>query len=201
MKKLLYFALATLSLVFASCSVNKNSVHAGYLRSDKLETGQQLTIQPSNHEKLTTIDIPVWGVISQTNFSDIQVNAPKYEDQGFKNSAVKPIHASNLVKKAGKKLVAITKLPEAIASVNQIMKMPTHLTSSKRSQLSDTVSLILWIISLLAAVLFFFLVNVFGEVTTLGVLFNILAVLALIAFIVFFLMWITHLYKEKHHMM
>ena len=199
MKKLLYFTLAAFTLIFTSCGMNKNNISEGYLKSERLETSQQLTIQPSNHEKLAPINIQVCGDIAQTNSCDIQGNTTKFQDQSLKASAKKPAYAPTLVRKAGKKLLAITKLPNAIGAVSQIMKMPKHVTSIKRSQFSDSALLLLWIITLVAAVIFFFLINVFGEVTTLGILFNILAILALVAFIIFFLLWITQLYKEKHH--
>jgi len=195
MKKLLYFTLATFSIVFASCSMNKNNVNAGYLQSGKLFTSQQLTIQPTN-EKIAPINIPVNKEIGQANSCEIQDNTVKFQKQGLK-MGIKPLIGSNLVRKAGKSLTAIAQLPKAIAAVSQITKMPTHIASSKDLPFEGANYLVLWIVFLVAAALFFFLVNVVGEVTLLGVIFNILAILALLGFILFFIFWIAQLYKDK----
>jgi len=196
MKNLIYLTLATFSFVFASCSMSKNNANSCYL--SKLETKQQLTVPGHISEKMATIDVPIGLEVAPINQDQISRNEVKLLNNDSKRPG-KTLLNSTLVTKARQGISKMTQIPNAIASISQITRMPKHIASAKRGQLSDTAYLLLWIITLIASAIFFFLINVFGELTFLGVLFNILAILALVAFIVFFILWITQIYKRKHH--
>ena len=196
MRKIIYVAVLFFSLFFASCSINRNNVNTAYLQSGRLQTGQQLTVQHANHQGIAAIDAPGYHSNIPSESINLPGNHAKVEVRGPERR-LKSLAGSNRLRKAGKNFTEITKLPKAMATVCRTMKMPTRAASAKNLPFEGANYLLLWIIFLAAAVLFFILVNVAGAITILGLLFNILGILALLGFLLFLILWTVQLYQAK----
>ena len=190
MRKTLYLSLASISLIFGSCSMNKDGMNTACLQSGKLQAHQQLTVQPANQEKLATINAQV----DQNSAFDLLGSPAKILPQGL-HRHISPLADNNIARKGGKKIVEMANLPKTISSINRLMTMPTHKASVKNLPFEGANYLVLWIIFLVAAALFFFLATLAGATALLGILFNILGLLALLAFLLFIILWIIKLYQ------
>src|ERR1700744_4496875 len=105
MRKIFYLATVSFSLVFASCSMNKDGIHTASLKSHKLQSGQELTIRHSNHEKMAAINTSVDGKNVEDESFEVSGNPVKVQLQRLhkqlKSSAIR-----NFANKAGKNIVA-----------------------------------------------------------------------------------------------
>ena len=194
MRKTLYLSLASISLIFGSCSMNKDGMNTSCLQSGKLQAHQQLTNQPTNLEKPATINAQVGQNVAQPQSFDLLGNPAKILPQGL-HRHISPLGGNNIARKAGKKIVEMTNLPKTISVMSRVMTMPSHKASVKNLPFEGANYLVLWIVFLVAAALFFFLGTIAGATALLGILFNILGLLALLAFLLFFILWIIELYQ------
>ena len=100
-----------------------------------------------------------------------------------------PFAAKNLLKKTGIKLNQIVALPKAVESLSRLAKKPYFTASVNKNPFAGMNYLVMWIICLVLAVVFLAL----AYFPIIGILFDILGVIAGVFFIVFFLLWILQI--------
>ena len=193
MRIALYLSLACISLVFGSCSMNKEGMNTISLQSGRLQTLGQLTNRHINRE----INSPANEKANQPGSFDVIANHVAIQVPVFHSTVLKKHFAGkNMMRKAGKKIAEIAKLPKTMPSINRMITTPTHKTSMQNLPFQGSNYLALWIVFLLASVLFYALaIYAFDSIMILSLVFNILGLLALLAFLLFIILWLIELYQ------
>jgi hypothetical protein len=197
--KIFYFAAISASLFLSSCSMNKETADSSYLQTSKLQPMQQLSNLKYNPKELAisapTNSAPQSGTADDAfpikgNLSNIQVPV--------RNNHTKTSTSKNLIKIASNSLVKTIAINKAAASMARLMEKHNPAASINRAgHATDMNYLWMWIIFLLASIVFYILAGVFtlSFSLALAAVFYILGVLASIAALVFFILWIVQLIK------
>jgi len=197
--KILYVVAISAGLFLSSCSMNKEVNNSAYLQSGKLQPKQQLVVRNSDTKQLAHMAaipqanqplINTYASVADNNTS--QVNLPV--NQGH----AKKFARENFIKRTAEKFAQTITIPKAAAVIANLTTKPTNTASFKRiGHTTDMSYLWLWIICLVASILFYVLAAAFTLSYALGLaaIFYIFGVLASIAALVFFILWIVQLAK------
>src|SRR5579872_1363755 len=79
MRKIFYLAILSFSLVFASCSMNKDVFNTSSLQSGRLQSQQQLAIQSESRGKMEAINTQVSQNVINTVPIDISNTSAKVQ--------------------------------------------------------------------------------------------------------------------------
>ncbi len=187
------------SLILSSCSMNRETADSSYSQTNKLQSMQQLTNQ-KYHPKELAISTPNTSV-SQSGTTDdafaVKGNLSNVQVP-LNNNHGKTASRNNIVKTAGNTLVKTLTVKNAATAMNRLMEKHNPTASvNKIGHTSEMSYLWMWIIFLLASILFYILAGVFTLSLSLGLaaVFYILGVLASIAALVFFILWLVQLIK------
>jgi hypothetical protein len=192
MSKILDFAIISTGLLLSSCSVMNRGANTPSLRQIKLETGQQLNVYSKASEKpidCTEADTYCPRGYSTQNIKPYKV-AEQTDNHEYKRNSDKDFSKENGLKKRFE-----LKLNHG---VRQLLKAPAYTASLKSIEEAEPATfLVLWIVFLLAAILFGYLaiVSAVGAALLTAVLFYVLAILASFLAIIFFIVWIIQLAK------
>ena len=197
MRKIFYFAAISAGLLLSSCSMNKDANNSAYLQSGKLQAKQQLAIQNPNPQHLASavpipkVNQPVAnGNAITPDYTLAKVNVPVVQKQS------KTFARNNFFKRTGQKLAKTISIPKTAGTIARLMEKHSPAASFNRiGHTTDMNYLWLWIIAIVAAILFYILAAAallslnFGLATV----FYVLGFLASIAALVFFILWIVQL--------
>lgn len=195
MRKIFYFAAISAGLLLSSCSMNKDAGNTAYLHSNKLQAQQQLTGPQSRTHNDAVLD----NRVTQPAFASVEQNQTPSDNAGVLTQKVQK-HArhnaaGSILAKTGKTITAFA-VPMVEHSIKSMARQQTHIAAYKHATHTEEGSyLLLWILSLVAAIVFFIIAAAALLSFNIGLaaVFSILGYLAGIAALVFFILWIVQL--------
>jgi len=191
-------AVVTAGLILSSCSMSRDASNTANLNSQKLQAKQELANQTTDKNNIASVDIT-----AQKTADAIVTNSTE-----SKNTAtIHPIAIqqkrslahNSFIKNAGHGLAQTITLPKIANHVNNLLKVQSNVASvNHKAHPTDANYLILWIVCLIASILFYVLAAVFTYSLAFGLalIFSLLGVLASIAALVFFIMWLIQLFNK-----
>ncbi len=194
-KKLLYLAMASCSLFFASCSMNKNSMSSSNSDANKMQYAQQLEAQ----KVAPTKSIDNLHVSSEINVpesqSDLSITGLKTVSTPILQKHKKLNTAIKLAKVYFHSPVLIA--TKAVNEMAKIRNASTHASAHKDLPFADSNLLVMWIVFLLASILLYIIAGLFAAASLPGILFTILGLIAGLIFLYFLILWIISLYQAS----
>jgi len=189
--KILYFAVISAGLLLSSCSMNKEANNTSYPQFGQLTAEQQLINKSAPKQATASVDVSQNQEVIQNDLIGASTNS-KYVKVPGAQKHIKSFTQSNIIKEAGKTLSQVITVPKAIGTINSLIKKPAFTASTKSNPFAGMNYMVMWIVCLVASILLYAIGGLLGPV---GLLFDILGLIAGIFFLVFLILWILELAK------